>query len=290
MNPFISRLLVHIPSGYSPDPQLIPSFTINGTGSLSLTGETLYLTVGSNSYTFDLYNLSVSQLVAEINAVTPTTLFQDGIVELIDLMNGQTNLPLPATVCLPSNELYFLLGMEARILEGRLRSANTQVAQINLQAAQTRIINWWGASTGIPRYQGEPDVLYAQRITGMRFRPTQNNYSIQRLLKTLGYSASVTDTTPGQFIVRIQLPNSPPQGWTYSLAQIADIVNQVKSATYQASISVNAPLSDAIEISDSITSSTNPQAWTWGDFTWGQFTWNDEDTYYFVNPGMIIQD
>jgi hypothetical protein len=246
--------------------------TIAGTGALSLTSDTLYLTVGSQSYIYDLYNLSVFSLAEQINTVTPTALIQNGIVELLTLENGQSSTNLPATLYLPSDNLYILIGMIARSKEGRRRSLNKQIAQMNLQASTGRILDMWGASCNLPRYDGEPDSLYSQRLTGMRFRRTQNTYSIERLLKTLGYIVTVTtNAPPGSFSIDIQIPTTPPNGFVYSLGQIADIVGKVKSATYQAIVTVSADLADNIITSDTLSITLNPKTWVVGEFTVGQF-------------------
>ena len=270
MNPFIPKLLANIPGGYSPDAQLVPSLTISGTGYLAIVGTTLYLTTGTTSTQYDLYNLTVSQLAGQIGTSASVSL--DGIVELLTLADGQTSATLPATLYLPSNQLYYLLGMQARILEGRLRSLNGQSAQLNLQAAVSRLLDWWGASLGLGRYQGEPDILYAQRLVGMRFRPTQNAYSIMRLFKDLGYAAQVTTTGPGAFSVQITVPKSPPSGFVYTLAQMGDILKQVKSAGYQGTVTVQASLADSVALTDSVTATLNSAAWTVGNVIIGQFT------------------
>ncbi|MCL6442475.1 MAG: hypothetical protein K6T83_03250 [Alicyclobacillus sp.] len=272
MNPYVNRLLAHIPGGYPLDPQLVPALEIAGTGSLTMTGETLYITLGDMSYNYDLYGTDLNSLASQISSITDVTVLQNGIVELLDMRDGQTSAMLPATLYLPSNGIYFLLGMLARSREGRRRAANAAIAQINLQAAQGRFLDWWGASTGLPRYQGEPDVLYAQRIIGMRFRPTQNNYSIQRLFRTLGYQAVVTDTSPGNFSVQITVPSSPPNGFVYSLDQLADILSQVKSATYKATVTVQAGVTDTVTISDSVNATLNNATWIVGNVIVGQFT------------------
>lgn len=288
MNPFVDRLLANVPA-YPISTDLVPALTLTGSGHISLTGETLYLTTNNKSYSFSLYNISVSQLAQQLITTGPTyfiggidgsmltasvktTLIQNGIVELLALENGQTNASLPTTLYLPSDGFYYVAGMIARVLEGRRRTGLANVTQINLQAATGSFLDWWGASTGLPRYQGEPDVLYAQRIIGMRFRPTQNNYSIMRLLKTLGYASTVPDTGNGTFSVNITVPASPPGGFVYSLGQIADIVNQVKSAGYQGTVVAQTVLTDTATVTDTVTASVASSTWTIGSTTVGQFT------------------
>jgi hypothetical protein len=236
LNPYINQLLANIPNGYGISTETIPALQISGMGSLSLTGNTLYLTVGSQSSSYYLYSMTTQQLATDINSLTPANMLQNGIVELLQLSDGQSNAQLPATLYIPSDPTYYVLGMMARMIETRRRERISQVAQLNPQAAITRILDWWGASLGIPRYTDEPDVLYAQRVIGMRFRPTQNNYSIRRLLKSLGYDANVVDIGTGQFQAQVLNPLTPPQGFVYSIPQITEILGRVKSAGYQVSI------------------------------------------------------
>ena len=115
-------------------------------------------------------------------------------------------------------------------------------------------------------------MLYAQRIVGMRFRPTQNEYSIMRLFKTLGYSALVQTTGPGQFSVEITVPKSPPSGFVYTLAQMGDILTQVKSAGYKGTVTAQASLADSVALTDTVSATLNSAGWTVGNVIIGQFT------------------
>lgn len=233
MNPYISRLITHIPGGLPVPQDLAPALTISGFESAAIVGTTLYLTINNESTSFDLFNITVQQLADQMSAYTAVTVAQNGIVELLTFANGQTSISLPGALYLPTDETYAVLGMMARTLEGNKRSATQEAAQMNLQVAATLCADWWGASTGIPRIQGEPDSIYTQRILNMRFRPIQNNLALEQLFATLGYSAQVTDTSPGLFAVTIQNDPSPVDGFLYTRSNLELIIDKVKSGGYQ---------------------------------------------------------
>lgn len=271
MNEYVSHLIAGIPSGIGVDATVVDALEITGTGSLSLSGDTLYLTVAGVSQTISLHNLTVAQVASQMPSGVTATVLQAGIADLLSLPNGATSATLPVTLQLPSNGLYYLIGMMARMLESRRLSRNSQVAQINPQAAVTGLLDWWGASTGLSRYSGEPDSLYAQRITAMRARPTTNNVAMQLLLESLGYQAVITDIPYGAFSVQITVPTSPPAGFSYSLSQLQDVISQVKAGGVQVEILVQASLTDSVAVTDSVTATLNNAAWTVGNVTVGQF-------------------
>jgi len=238
MNPFISRLVTNIPGGLPVPTDTFSALSLAGSGSVSLSGNTLYMTVGATSAAFDLYGLTVTQLADQINAqfgVVATSAATVGLAELLTLPNQVASSPLPVSLSLPSDPTDAVLGMMGRLLEGNKRFANAEAAQVNLQAALTRCADWWGASVGIPRFQGEPDAMYMQRLVAMRFGPTQNNFAIQKLFATLGYKAAVYDVSPGTFNVQASRAGSST-GYAYTTGQMLQILNRVKSAGYQATL------------------------------------------------------
>jgi hypothetical protein len=279
-----------LPGGINKDAQPVPSLQILGTGHIAIEGEIFYLTVGNQTYTVDLHARSVAQLAQAIadtgvtyfvsttdgsvlsTAAQPTVL-QNGIAGLLSLPNGATSAYLPTTLQIPSNPLYFIIGMMARMLESRRRSAQSQAAQVNLQAAFAAQLDWWGANLGLSRYQGEPDTLYSQRITAMRFRPVQNGIALEDLLATLGYTATITDSAYGSFLVNITIPQSPPQGFIYSLAQLQDVIDRTKAGAVYANVEAQATLADSMAVTDSVSAILNAAPPTWGTSVWGQFNW-----------------
>lgn len=289
INTYVEPLLAHIPGGYSHDPQSVSSLFIGGEGSVSVAGDSLYITSNNTSYTFDLHALSVTQLASQIvqsgltyfiggvdgsmlsTAVT-TTVLQGGMADLLDLPDGQSSAQLPATLVIPSNPLYYYVGMVARMLESLQRSAQAQAAQINLQAATTRLLDFWGASVGVPRYTGEPDALYAQRMTAIKFRPNVNNVAIEQIMATLGYTATVTDSTYGAFTVSVTLPSSPPSGFSYTLSQLQDVLDLTKAAGINGTILAQGTLADSTVSTDSLSYTLQTAAWTVGNVNVGQFS------------------
>lgn len=273
MNAYVQRLFAHIPPGYDLSTYEVPGLSVTGTGTLVIEGDTLYATSGSNAVSIDLHGSSVESIVNHLPDGMSGQVLQNGISELLQFPEGQSIANVPVILTIPQNPIWFIVGMMARMLESRKRSRESQVAQLNLKSSTGRILDWWGASVGVERYEGEPDILYAQRISEFKFHPNVNNVAIEKVLATLGYSTSVTDTGPNQFSVQVELPTSPPQGFAYSTAQIQDAVNLLKAAGTIATIVLQGKLEDLMNISDNLSAVTNSSVWTWGNMVWGQFSW-----------------
>lgn len=288
MNTYVQSLLAHIPGGYSHDPLTVPSLSIGGEGSASIVGDMLYITSNNAAYTFDLHGLSVAQLAAQIaksgityfiggidgsmlsTAIT-TKVLQGGMADMLTLPDGQSSSYLPTTLVLPSNPLYYYVGMTARMLESCKRSLEVQAAQINLQASTGRILDFWGASVGIPRYTGEPDSLYAQRMAAIKFSPNVNNVAIEQILASLGYKAVVLDSVYGAFTASVTIPISPPSGFGYTLTQLQEVLEMVKAAGIFASIFAQGNLADTTASTDSLAYTLQAAAWTVGNVNVGEF-------------------
>lgn len=268
MNEFVSRLFAHIPDGYSQDALLVPALSLGGSGSLSVVGDALYITTAGAAQTVDLHSQTVAQIAAQFPKSVTATVLQDGMAELLTVSQGASDTALPATLDLPSNPLWFIVGMMARMLESRKRSLQTQAAQINLQAATTRLLDWWGASVGVGRYTGEPDILYAQRIISLKFRPNVNNTALETFFSTLGYSTVLSDTAPGTFSVNVTLPTSAKNGFYYSTAQLADSLELLKAAGVIATVLLEGSAADTLVFSDSANSTvSDPGTYIWAGLT-----------------------
>lgn len=113
-----------------------------------------------------------------------------------------------------------------------------------------------GTYLGVPRIGGEPDSLYQTRLYGLAITTSPNNVSMAQFFAALGYSVAVTDTTPGQLTATVQWPLHPPQGFVYSQADVAGMVDTLKAAGVLATIVFASNLSDRLSLSDSVTQST----------------------------------
>lgn len=273
MNGYFDRLFTHLPAGMDRDPQSIPSLQITGSGSVLILDDHLYASTATENVTIDLHGITVSSVVSQLPSGMSGTVLQSGMAEMLALPDHVESIATPVTLTIPQNPLWFLVGMMARMLESRRRNMVNQVAQLNLQAATSKILDWWGAALGVERYQSEPDLLYAQRIQAIKFQPNVNGMALQTLFSKLGYQTQVTDTSPGEFSVTVNLPNAPPNGFYYSTTQVSDALGMVKAAGVIANVILQGILIDTVSVTDSVSVTVNPQAWTWGSFTWGQFTW-----------------
>ncbi len=268
MNDFFGRLFANIPGGIDQSTQEVPSLVLDGVGQVAIQGDTLFVTTGNVAQTIDLHASTVSKVASQMPSGITTTVLQNGMAELLLLPSTNGYVNLPVTLSIAQNPLWFLIGTEARMLESRRRSLNAQVAQLDERAATSRILDWWGATLGVERYTGEPDSLYAQRISEFKFQPNVNNIAIENVLATMGYTSTVTDTQPANFTVDITLPRSPPNGFYYTTSQLQDAVGILKAAGTIATIVLQSAIQDTIAIADSVTTAiSDPTTYQWGGYT-----------------------
>lgn len=271
MNSFITRLFAHIPGGVNVDMQTTPSLVLSGTGSVTLAGDILYAVSGSTGASIDLHGQTVQQIASAFPSGITAVVQQSGMADLLSLPDDATNASVPVTLSIPTNPLWYVIGMMARMLESLRRSLQTQAAQIDLQAAATRLLDWWGASLGVGRYGGEPDTLYAQRMTALRARPVANNVALEQFLTSLGYGASVIDSAYGELTATLTVPSSAPSGYIYTLSQLQDMLDQAKAAGVLAIVFAQATLQDSTASTDSLSYTLNDAAWTVGNVNVGEF-------------------
>lgn len=253
-NPTILRMLQNLPDGYGKDPHAISGITLDGTGYASIEGNTLWVSTPTSSTGISLGASTASNVASVMPSGVVATVLQNGASELL-LMDGPST--LPATVQIATSPLWMLLATLARMKENRRRSLLSQVAQLNVRIATGEWADWWGAAVGVDRLAGEPDPLYVLRLVGMTLEPNVNNVAMEQLLDSLGYSSSVTDTTPGTFQVSAAFPANPPYGYLYTQAQITEIIDRIKAAGTQAVLDWLAAVTDAMTLSDSVSVTTD---------------------------------
>lgn len=273
MNAFFDRLMAHIPGGINKTSQEVPSLALSGTGNVAIEGDRLYVSTSTEAVTIDLHGQTVQQIISNLPSGITGTVLQNGMAELLLLPYEAASATLPVTLNIAQNGLWFIVGMMARMLESRKRSKLSQIGQLNLAQATGQILDWWGATLGVERLSGEPDLLYAQRIVAMKFSPNVNNIALENLFETLGYTTQVSDTGYGEFSVTVTLPNTPPNGFYYTTDQVQSALNLVKAAGVIATVILQGTLSDTVTITDSISATTNNSQWTYNNFTWGEFSW-----------------
>ena len=252
-NATILRLLAAMPVGIPPGPTAIPAIQLSGTGSVTLVGDTLWVTTGSQAVAVPCTGTTVRTVAAQLPPSVTATVLQDGAAELLVLPQAAL---LPATVAIATAPLWQVLAACARVLDSRRQAIRARTAQINARIAQGEWLDWWGASLGVGRLAAEPDALYGQRVALLTLAPTNNNTALVALLSALGYAATVTDTGPGQFTVTVHWPAHPPTGFTYTQSQVASLLDQVKVAGFQALLNWISPLFDTLAVADSVTSTS----------------------------------
>ena len=275
MNASIGRMLKYVPSGIPQAPDDVPALSISSGASLTLSDLTLYVSTGTEAATIDLHGQLVSQVSAQLPSGITGTVLQDGPAELLLWPDGYGEPPSgssPATLMIAQAPIWQVLGVFSRTLESRRRYRRSSVQQINVRAAVGMWLDWWGASMGVPRHAGEPDSLYATRIVWTVLEPNVNNVAIEQLFAALGYGATITDTSPGNFTADFTFPSNPPSGFYYSQGQLADILDTVKAAGVVALVNFLAALEDSASLSDSI-AATSP-----GGFAVSDVSLSDECT------------
>lgn len=272
MNDTFTRLLANVP-GVDKSANNVNSVTLSGSGTVSLQNNALYISTSTTSATVDLNGISVSQIIPQLPSGVTATLYQNGMAELLTLPNAVINASLPVTLEIATSDTWIVVETIARSFDANRQSLSDKAAQLNLFAATSKILDWWGASVNLPRFLGEPDLLYAQRIALMKFSPNVNNVALEIFFEKMGYSAHVVDTTPSNFNVTVTLPTTTSSAFSYTLDQLQAALNILKAAGTIASIFVQGALEDTVVMTDIVTAQLTSNAWTWGAFTWGQFNW-----------------
>lgn len=225
-----------------------------------------------------LSTYTISSLASHLASLTgfDAQAVVNGNLSALALLDGTYTLTANIALTIPifTSILWQIMRTLSLELEQLLQQDNESDFQITPQTATGIWLNELGSIYNVPREQDEPDSLYAIRLFDFSLASRINNISIERALNDLGYSATVDDVTPGPaFEVNVQLPTYAPNGFVYSTGSLASLVNQLKAAGVQSTINLQGQLSDTIYISDSISTSTSPAAWTWDSFKWGQFSW-----------------
>ncbi len=268
-------MLTYIPS-IGKQPEDVPGLALSGSGaSASLTDITLYVSVSGAATAIDLHSRSVSQVTGLLPSGVTGSVLRDGPAELL-LWNGATSGvqsgALPVTLTLAASPLWQILAVFARALQSRRRALQSGVAQINVRAANGMWLDWWAASLGIARHAGEPDVLFSARLIGTTLEPRVNGTAIEALFSALGYGLTITDAA-GSFMADVAFPANPSGGFTYSHAQIAAILGQVKAAGVTANISFLSAFSDLFSLSDTASGTTPGGPFVYGSSKYAETNW-----------------
>lgn len=243
--------MANIPGGIDKTAQEVPSLVLNGVGNVGIQGDTLYVSTGSQTAAIDLHGSTVMQVASQMPPGITANVEQDGMAELLMLPYQAQYMPIPVTLNIAQSPLWIIVGSMARMLEARRRSLQQQVKQLDIVSATSMLLDWWGATLGVERITGEPDLLYAQRIVGMKFRPNVNNIALQQFFQSLGYTTQVIDASPGVIDVYVNLPDKPPSGFYYTTDQLQQALYMVKAAGIIANFILEGNIQDNISVTDS---------------------------------------
>lgn len=268
---------------FSQDPQAYDALSIASDCYVTVANDTLTIYQSNQESSYALGNYTLSSLVNALNSaglVATLVSTGDGTVSARALLDIQAQATTSVSLTLTgfSSNNYLLFKSQAAMLDTALQTVQANSVMFNLRAATGVWLDYWGWFLQVTRYDNEPDSLYAERMIGVRLGHNVNNIAMQNFFSKMGYTTQVTDGNPGSFTVTVTLPKEPPGSFYYSTAQLADAVTVLKASGTQAMIVLEGQLTDTIVISDSVSSTTNSAAWTWGNFVWGQFNWNANTT------------
>lgn len=113
-----------------------------------------------------------------------------------------------------------------------------------------------GTYLQVPRIGGEPDSLYQTRLYGLAITGSPNGVAMEAFFAALGYTVAVTDTTPGALTATVQWPTAPPQGFVYSQAELASMIETLKAVGVIATVVFASQLTDSLTAQDRLTATS----------------------------------
>lgn len=263
---------------FSQDPQAYNAISLASNCYITISDDTLTVYETSQESSYALGNYTLSTLVTALNnAGLSATLISDanGSVYAKALLDVQAQASTTTPLILQgfSSDNYLLFKSQAAMLETALKTVQDSAIIFNIRSATGPWLDYWGWFLQVTRYDNEPDSLYAERIISLRLGHNVNNIAMQNFFARMGYTTTVSDTNPGEFLVNVILPTKPPSGFFYTTSQLSDAVNALKAAGVVGTVNLQGQLSDTVHITDSISYSLPSANWTVGDsLTIGQFT------------------
>lgn len=222
---------------FSQDPEGYDAIQITSACYAVVTDNVLTIYETNQETTYPLGNYTLSSLVTALtnNGITaslsPSAV---GTVSANALLDAEGVAPI--TLQSFSSDNFLLFKPQAAMVENAQSAIAESITIYNIRSATGEWLNYWGWFLQVPRYENEPDSLYAERIIGLRFGHNVNNIALENFFAKMGYDTNIVDTGPGQFQALILNPLSPPSGFVYSLAQIEETLQVIKAAGIQASI------------------------------------------------------
>lgn len=136
-------------------------------------------------------------------------------------------------------------------LASLVAQAGSPFLQLSILQAQGYWLDRWGDYLGYPRYAGEPDNAYRNRLIALRFRP-RTAVGLEQLT---GWT--VTTTAPAAYTVAIPYPIVPPSGFTYTQDQSRDIVSAQNTTGWNVTLNWELqPSLEQVTVSDLTTASS----------------------------------
>jgi hypothetical protein len=269
-------MLNNLHPGINKDSQRTSALSISATNGVAVIQNNVLQLTGPSSAQYNLRSYTLGSLATAINGQSgfTATVSQPSSLAALVLLNGTYTSPI--TIPMFTSFLWQLLKPVSLALTDALGAENQALLETVLNTSDGKWLDAFGDLFGVYRQNGEPDQLYAVRVFDFSVGPRVNNLAIQKSLMDLGYNATVIDNGANAFDVRVTLPSSPPQGFVYSYAQLGSMVGLLQAAGTIANIILSGSLSDGVALSDSISSTLRPAAWTWDTVIYDQFSWGSD--------------
>lgn len=258
---------------FSQDPAPYNAIQITSSGYVTVSNNVLTIYESSQETSYPLANYTLSSLVSTLtnNGISASLVAPVGSVSANTLLDTQGSSPI--TLQAFSSDNFVLFKSQAAMLDNALSAINENYTIINIRTCTGPWLDYWGWFLQVPRYDNEPDSLYAERIIGLRLGHNVNNVAIENFYARMGYTTTVIDGEAGTFAVNVKLPTQPANGFYYTVAQLSDALTSLKAAGIQGTIVLQGLLQDTIHVSDAISYNLPSATWKVGDsLTIGQFT------------------
>ncbi len=257
----------------SKDAKPVNGLSIASDATVNIGGNVMTVHTSTQDFTYALTGYTLSSLSSALtaNGIGNTVLYSTpsaSALTLMDVSAGVAMTSVPLTLQVFTSPNYVLFRAAAAVLDQAAQSSKGIATQYNLRSAQAAWLDYWGWFLQVPRYQGEPDNLYAERIFGLKFGHNVNNIALQNFFLRMGYQTTIADTSPGAFSVNVNLPTQPPQGYTYSTSQLQDALTTLKAVGTIATVLLQGTASDSIALTDSVASTvSDPATYVWAGLT-----------------------
>jgi len=204
------------------------------------------------SYSIDISTITVDELSAAINtqpgfaASVPDESFGNLLARGLLETNKPQDIAQDQNLYYPTSLLFQEMQTYGWALQDQSNRVKAAEKQLYMQTSEDDWLDFWGSQYfNTPRYNGESDTAYAQRITYQVIRATQNNVALSIIVQeTLGVDCEILDAVPniamlatedvpkapGRFLLNMGIDNNLTSDQATALiGQVQNIVRRYKA-------------------------------------------------------------